>query len=143
VPLTLYVRRSDYPGEASWRLAEWCLNRGATEFSLEFLVAGKVGPSSFADIDAVLKPFRVSHAEDRFVLSGDSLVGLRALFPEGLFGNVMDGDAWVEDPTLYRSGVALLEVVSHEGEGILTIDAVDQVSLDALALPYHRRGVWV
>lgn len=143
MPLTFYVRRSDYPPDVSWRLAEWCLERGATVFGLEFLVAGKVGPSTFADIDSALKAFRVPDVEDRFVFSHESLVALRAVFPNGLFGNVMDGDGWVEDPIFYRSGAPLLEVVSHEGEAILTIEPDDKASLDALALPYHRQGVWV
>ena len=143
MPLTLYVRRSDYPGDAGWRLAEWCLDRGATELTLAFLLAGDRTPASFADIDAALKPFRVADADERFVFSRDSFVALRSVLPDGLFGYVIGGDGWVEDPTFYRSGMPLLEVVSHEGEGILTIEPAEQTSLDALALPYHRRGVWV
>jgi hypothetical protein len=124
-------------------LAEWCVEHGATEFSLAFLVAGDVQPSSFASIDAALAPFRLDDRDDRFVLTVNSLATLKALFPDGLLGNLIQHDAWVEDPTFYRSGVPLLQVVSHEGEAVLTIDPTEQTSLDRLALPYHHRGVWV
>ena len=141
--LTLFVRAADYPGDSSWRLAHWCFTRGATEFSLTFLVAGDPSPSSFATIDAALAEFRVAERDDHFVLSERSLGALTTLLPQGLFSDPSYIDGWIEDPTFYRSGVPLLQIISHEHAGILTIEPAEQATLDRAGLTYHLRGVWV
>lgn len=138
---TFLVRREDYPGDRSWRLLDWCVARGANEFSLAFLGPPYVPRTAWAQVDELLAPFRrrVASAGDRWLLTGESVTVLRHVLPGGLFGYA-PGDSSVEDLTIYRGGEALLRVVTRQGEGILQVRDDEEASLERATLPVHRRA---
>lgn len=138
---TFVVRREDYPADQSWRLVDWCLARGANEFSLAFLGPPYVPRTTWARVDELLAPFRrrVASAGDRWLLTGETVTVLRDVLPGGLFGSA-PGESPIEDLTVYRGGEALLRVVTRQGEGILQLRDGEDASLERAALPVHRRA---
>ena len=137
--LTLYVRRDDYTGEASWRLLDWCLRRGADEFSLAFLGPPYLPRTTWAAVDNLLAPFRrrVASAGDRWLLTGESAAVLRHLLAGGLLGGGPE-EASLAGLTVYRGGAPLLQVEMHTGRGMLHARDDEESSLAAAALPVHR-----
>ena len=136
-----YLRREDYPAHAGWRLLDWCLRRGADEFSLAFLGPPYLPRTAWAVADEVLAPFRrrVASAGDRWALNAETLAVLRELLREGPFACAPDATS-AEDLTVYRKGEALLRIVSRDGEGILRLRDDEESSLARAGLPYHRRA---
>jgi len=138
---TLFVRREDYPGDQSWRLLDWCVARGANEFSLAFLGPPYVPRTTWAQVDELLAPFRrrVASAGDRWLLTSEAVTVLRGVLPGGLFASV-PGESSVEDPTVYRGGEALLRIVTRQGEGMLQLRDDEEASLERAGLPAHLRA---
>ena len=140
---SLVLRREDYSPESSWRLLDWCMARGADELGLTFLGAPYLPGTAWAEVDELLAPFRrrIASAGDRWALTGESASVLRSLFPAGLLNahpGERQGDAWLEDPTIYRGGAALLTVVTHEGVGILHLSTDDAEHFERTGLPFER-----
>ena len=139
----LFVRREDYTAASSWRLLDWCLSRGADEFSLAFLGPPYVPGTEWAALDVLLAPFRrrVASAGDRWSLTGESAKALVDAFPGGLLGTDAERDmAAVRDPAFYRGGSLLLSVDTNAGEGRLALRHDDEVSLERSGLPFRRTG---
>ncbi|HET7631770.1 MAG TPA: hypothetical protein VFK16_05560 [Gemmatimonadaceae bacterium] len=140
--LTCYVRRGDYPGADGWRLLEWCMRRGADEFSLEFLGPPYLPRTEWARMDELLAPFRrrVASAGDRWLLNGETFAVLREMMADGPFG-FAPGTSSLEDLTVFRGGGAMLRVVTRDGLGILQLRDDEGPSLERAGLPHHLRAV--
>ena len=141
--LTLWARKEDYSAAESWRLAEWCLERGAREFALSFFGPTDLPAGTWDKFDIPLAPFAVDGSSaDRFVLTPDSITALRYLLGDGLFTYERTAALWLEDPVLFRDGRPLLSVISHEGEAILELEPEDRASLDAAKFVYRMKSRW-
>jgi hypothetical protein len=141
--LTLWVRKEDYTAAESWRLVEWCAERGARDFTLSFIGPPDLPSEAWNAFDVPLAPFALSgSAVGRFALTPDSIALLRSLLRDGLFTNESTAALWLEDPTLYRDEDPILSVISHEGEAILELEPEDRVSLDAAKFPYRLESRW-
>ena len=141
--LTLWARKEDYSAAESWRLIEWCLERGAREFTLSFVGPPDLPSGAWDNFDIPLAPFTVDGSSaDRFVLAPDSITVLRYLFGDGLFTHDPTAALWLEDPVLFRDGRPLLSVISHEGEAILELEPEDRASLDAAKFVYRMKSRW-
>jgi hypothetical protein len=140
-PSTIFVRAEDYSPDASWRLLEWCVSRGADEFGLGYLGPPYLPETLWARVDAVLAPFRrrIASAGDRWLLTGESMAALRELFREGLFAYQPDRGT-LEDPVVYRGGKIFLSVASQDREGRLHLGAEDERSFERAGLPSHRES---
>lgn len=136
-----FVWTDDYSPDASWRLLDWCLARGADEIGLAFLGPPYMPDSTWSEVDEMLAPFRrrVASAGDRWLLTAESVAVLRAVLRDGLF-TYTPGETSIENPTIYRGGVPLLSVITHEGEGVLHLRADDVTSLERAGLPHHERS---
>lgn len=154
-----YFRATDFSPTASWDIVNWCMARGADEFSLRFMGIEGVPDPTVAEAKRVLAPFQRSdapracasvyaHESARTLvplwrLDPDSLVVLKNLFPDGLFTHPSYAhDGWIEDPVIYRGGALLVGVVSHEDEGFAHARPDDLPSLLS-QLPSHERGLYV
>ena len=137
----LCVRRDDYTAASSWQLLDWCMTRGADEFTLGFLGPPYVPGTTWAELDELLASFRrrVASAGDRWMLTGESAAVLQDMLPNGLLGSVA-GPAAVRDPAVYRGGVLMLSVESDAGVGTLSLQDDDEASLARAGLPVHRGG---
>jgi len=133
---TFFVRGEDYPPDQSWRLLDWCLSRGADEFSLAFLGPPYLPDTRWATVDELLATFRrrVASAGDRWLLTGETAAVLRDVLA------FTPGESSLEDLTLYRAGEALLRIVTREGQGILQLRDDEEVTLERAQLPYHLRA---
>jgi hypothetical protein len=137
----LKVRRADYTAASSWRILDWCMSRGADEFTLGFLGPPYVPDTTWAELDELLAPFRrrVASAGDRWMLTGETAAVLRATMPNGLLGST-EGAAAVRDPAVYRGGAMMLSIESDAGVGTLSLQDDDEASLARAGLPVHRGG---
>lgn len=137
---TLLIRRADYAPDATWRLVEWCVARGADEFGLTFLGPPYQASGEWADVDQLLAPFRrrIASAGDRWRLTGETTAALRSVLPHGLF-TFEPGASAIEDPTFYRGGIPLLAIATHEGEGTIEATEDDERSLARAGLPFHQQ----
>ncbi len=138
---TFFVRAEDYTAEQSWRLLDWCLRRGADEFSLSFLGPPYLPRTTWAVVDELLAPFRrrVASAGDRWILTGETAAVLRDVVAGGLFA-FTPGESSLEDLTVYRGGQTLFRIVTREGEGILQLRDDEEPALEQAGLPYHLRA---
>ena len=64
-------------------------------------------------------------------------------FPRGLVTYETTRGSWCEDPCVYRGDELMLGIVSHENEGVLRIEAREQLTLDQSEMPYRLRGRYV
>ena len=139
----LRVRRDDYTAASSWRLLDWCMTRGADEFTLGFLGPPYVSGTTWAELDELLAPFRrrVASAGDRGMLTGESAAVLKDMLPNGLLGSASaGGPAAIRDPAVYRGGTLMLAIESDAGVGTLSLKDDDEASLARTGLPVHRGG---
>src|SRR5262249_34105603 len=152
-----FLRADEVPAHASWRLLEWCRQRGSDEFSIAMISVEGSGASRLDKVTAALSPFErpatirqhltgaATEGPDRttnlWALTPETIQLLKEYFREGLFMRpTYEDDGWLEDPTFYRGGRLMLGIVSHEGEGVLALTAGEHEEIDALGLTTHQRG---
>jgi hypothetical protein len=61
----------------------------------------------------------------------------------GLLTYYSNGEAWLENPALYRGPDLMPGIVSHESEGVLRVRPEEQALLDEANIPYRRIGEWI
>ena len=122
---SIHLFASDYSIEESWRLVQWCMDRGADEFSIAVLhVDGAEGKSESDTLADRLRPHARGLAKRAVMtiapgeewhqevpvhgLTDISLSVLKSLLPGGFFSSPRYELAWVEDAILYRRGEFML-----------------------------------
>jgi hypothetical protein len=145
-----------YPGDVTppqtWQLVDFCVAHGATEFTVCFMTMQGSAAPNIVEVKAALRPFELAEAPRQLmtVLVGqpqvqptrlwrlvpEAVTALQRFLAEGLFDYPSaDWDAgWLEDLTVYRRGEVMLGVVSHEGEGLLTLSAGEHSEVEALGI---------
>jgi hypothetical protein len=78
-----------------------------------------------------------------WTLTSESTAALRSWLPKGILYCYVPSDAWLEDLILYRRGLMMLGVISHEGEGVLRVSAPERDELLALGFVFEPYGQWV
>jgi hypothetical protein len=149
---TRWFYRGDVTAAQTWQLVEFCATRGATEFTVCLMTLQGSAAPNIAQVEDALSPFQLPTAPRELMtvlvgqpqvqptrlwtLTPEAAAILRRFLPEGLFDYPSaDWDAgWLEDPTVYRDGTVVLGVVSHEGEGILTLSAAEHAEVAALGI---------
>jgi hypothetical protein len=138
----------------SWRLARWCLERGADELSVRVLCAEGQGrrADDFEDaFEARQLPSdlrRVPFAPDDqpaglvrlWRLDEEALSSLRTFLPDGLFTHRIDPHGWLEDPMLFREGQLMLGIVTHEREGVLRVTPEELRELERVGFDFAHEA---
>jgi len=153
-----FIFKDDFTGQQSWNLLDWCVMHGADEFNLAMLSLHDSRAPFLDRAERLLEGFVLPPAPREFVigdplvreaprwlLSSESLVALKQLFPEGLFMYPTSGweDGCIEDPTFYRRGALLLGVVSHENEGRLSITEAELADLEQAGYQMFEQSKWL
>jgi hypothetical protein len=112
--------------ELGWRIAEWCIGKGATEFSLKLMSVQTTTSRAVEDTQRELRPFfvkiekrevtfSVTHEEiPLWRLCATSLSVLKRKMPKGAFAHRPSGEYWIEDLVIYRNDNLLFGILSHE-----------------------------
>jgi len=134
----------------SWRLARWCVEHGADEFSVRVLCAQDQGTRADQFEDSVADRFimtdlrRVAAAPNDeparhlrlWRLDEDALQALRPYMQDGLFTHRVDPHGWLEDLTFFRSGQLMLGVVTHQREGVVCVTADELRELERIGFDF-------
>ena len=134
----------------SWRLASWCVEQGADEFTVRVLCAEGQGTradqfeDTFDERFIVTETRRVPAAPDEdpmrpvrlWRLDEEGLQALRAFLPDGLFTHRVDPHGWLEDPMLFRDGHLMLGVVTHQREGMVRVTADELRELERIGFDF-------
>jgi hypothetical protein len=151
--ITLNLDPDDYPPPKGWALVEWCLHRGAEEFTINVI---GILPELTRFCQAFEEEFAPFHRESApreltvwhgrcpiqttplWTLNPASLYKLRSALTEGIFGFETTGkDAWFEDLILYRDSGLMLGVVTHEEFGLLRVTPGEKEELDGMGFRYE------
>jgi hypothetical protein len=158
-----YLRRADFTPDESWRLLDWCLTRGADEFTVSRGSTGRdSNPLFLRAFDRAMAPFARPPGRRRTLgefkprafwsevplweLCADSIRALRAFLPSGLFSWYERDDAWLGSPIVYRRGELMLgvsgeEEEGYETEGLLSVRSDERPLLAALGIEVLKRWV--
>jgi hypothetical protein len=134
----------------SWRLARWCVEHGADEFTVRVLCAEDQGTRADQFEDAfddrfVATDLRrvVTAPEDEperhvrlWRLDEDALQALRAYLPDGLFTHRVDPHGWLEDLMVFRDGDLMLGLVTHQREGMVRVTADELRELERIGFDF-------
>jgi hypothetical protein len=138
----------------SWRLARWCVENGADEFTLRVLCAQGQGTRADAFEDAFAERFvttdlrRVAAAPDDeparhlrlWRLDEPALHALRPFLPDGLFTHRVDPHGWLEDPMLFRDGQLMLGLVTHQREGVVRVTPDELRELERVGFDFSHEA---
>jgi hypothetical protein len=156
--LDRFIFKEDFAGQDSWNLLDWCAMHGADEFSVAMLsLQGSTAPF-LERAEKLLEAFVLPPAPREFVigrplireaplwaLNSESITALKRLFPEGLF--MYPTSEWeegcLEDPTFYRHSALLLGVVSHEGEGRVSVTEGELSELEHVGYKMFSQSKWL
>lgn len=134
----------------SWRLARWCVEQGADEFTVRVLCAEDQGTRAdqfedtfddrFLTTDLRRVVTTADEEPERHVrlwrLDEDALQALRAFLPDGLFTHRVDPHGWLEDLMLFRDGQLMLGVVTHQREGLVRVTAEELRELERIGFDF-------
>jgi len=134
----------------SWRLARWCVEQGADEFTVRVLCAEGQGTRADQFEDAFERRFvatdlrhLVAALDDdvaRHVrlwrLDDEALQALHAFLPDGVFTHRVDPHGWLEDPMLFRDGALMLGIVTHQREGVLRVTPDELRELERIGFDF-------
>lgn len=150
-----FLCADDLTPAQSWELARWCLSRGASEFTVAML--GLQGREFCDRVRALLRPFELPpaprgwraeelvHDTELWALTEETITILGEFFDEGLFTYPVgeSGAGEIEDPTIYRAGEMMLEIISHEREGVLRVTAEEYREIESLGIPTRSEAPWI
>jgi len=134
----------------SWRLARWCVEHGADEFSVRVLCAEDQGARADQFEDAFVERLiatdlrRVAAAPNEeptrhlrvWRLDDDALQALRPFMQDGLFTHRVDPRGWLEDLMLFRDGQLMLGVVTHQREGVVCVTPEELRELERVGFDF-------
>jgi hypothetical protein len=134
----------------SWRLAGWCVEQGADEFSVRVLCADDQGTRADQFEDAFERRFIatdlrrvVASREDEparhvrlWRLDDEALQQLRTFLLDGVFTHRVDPLGWLEDPMLFRDGQLMLGVVTHQREGVVRVTTDELRELERIGFDF-------
>lgn len=155
-----HVFHADLGKEGGQRLLDWCRTHGADSFTFAVIGSPPDLERQAAAITAPLEPFRIARSRIRVVPEGQpgnfwtnvpvlwelndaTEAILLRFFPHGLLTYTPTNNVWCEDPCLFRGERLMLGITSHEGEGILRIEASEELALDRSEIPNRLDGEWV
>src|SRR5438552_2903968 len=143
MPDELVLRLSNLPGDKSWRVVQWLVDRGADEFTLA-CISGRSEDAFFCrQADQALSSYVVAGdpGSDRLTrghawrLDERSLRVLKTLLPEGVLTDRQGTKGgWLEDLTIYQEGRPRLASVTHEHYARLTLRPNEYQELRELGL---------
>lgn len=151
----LHIYDEDYSPEQSWQLLEWCLSRGADEFTATCIYSESTPPTVCDDLFQALSPFDCGvevrdtarthrpKAVTLRTLCPESIAVLRAYFEEGLFTYIVCDEGTPEDPMFYRAGKLMLGIVTHEREGILHITETEHEIINRMGFSVHTSPLYL
>jgi hypothetical protein len=149
-----YLIPSDYSAGRSWQLVEWCMSRGADEFTVDFLSSNPSRAGDrFEQFEEVVRSFSLGQATrermsgptaddlsrptERWSLNETSIDALKDALEQGLFQYDPSQEEWFENPILYRDGDLMLGVLSREAFAVLRLTEAESQQLDAAGFPSH------
>jgi len=152
-----YVFHEDLGEPGGERLLAWCRSLGADSFTFTVIGTPPELEQQAARIEAPLEPFRISPTRIRAIPEGQpgshwtrvsvlwelndtTEAHLLKCFSNGLVTYRPTTGSWCEDPCLYRGDELMLGIISHENEGVLRIEAREQLALDQSEIPYRLKG---
>ena len=155
-----HVFHADLGMAGGEQLLRWCRDHGADAFTFTVIGTPPDLQRDAAEIEAPMEPFRLDPTRIRAIplgQPGSSWTDLSALwelndateevllrcFPNGILTYRPRPGSWCEDPCLFRGPELMLGIVSHENEGVLRIQASEQLALDQSNLAYRLKGEWV
>jgi hypothetical protein len=155
-----HVFHSDLGEAGGSRLLAWCRAQGADTFSVTTIGAEPELSASATALEQRLATFAVNpqrirpiaepqpgsywtHPADVWELNDETAAILLECFPRGLLTYFPDNGAWFENPCVYRGAELMLGIISHEGEGVLRIEAREQLALDQSEMAYRLKAEWV
>jgi hypothetical protein len=150
-----YLIPSEFMREESWRLLEWCKQRGADEFTIDRqLKDAVIGPRNWTDFEIIAEPFSrgVKKRECMTGRTADELVrdtevwelnqvtagALTMALPGGLLDYEPREGGWFEDPILYRAGGLMLGVLSREAFAVLRVSGSEVNELAEAGFSSHE-----
>ena len=156
--LTLYLLADDFSETQALALFGWCRARGADTFTVN-VVGTPPAVERYGDLlDMRLRPYAVPTSKIPPVPAGQpgadwtrpcrlwsltfESAGILLSELKGDLLGYFGGEAWLEDPALYRGPDLMLGVVSHESEGVLRIRPDELPLLDQADIPYRRKRDW-
>ena len=155
-----HVFHQDLGKPGGERLLSWCRARGADSFTFTVIGSPPDLANQATEIEAPLQSYVLSSTRLRAIpdgepgsywakvpvlweLNDETEKTLLECFPNGLLSYVPSLGSWCEDPCVFRGEELMLGVISHEHEGVLRIEASEQLALDQAELPYRLKGEWV
>lgn len=134
----------------SWRLARWCAEHGADEFTVRVLCAEGQGTRADQFEDTFDDRFVATDLRRVVTTAGDeparhlrlwrldeaALQALHAFLPDGLFTHRVDPHGWLEDPMLFRDGQLMLGVVTHQREGMVRVTTDELRELERIGFDF-------
>lgn len=131
-------------------MLQYLFDRGADEFSIT-VMALQDTQAPFADaFEDELGPFERDAAMREVVSAGvelgtvrpvrlwsldrESLARLLTFFDDGLFHSPAGPDGWLENLAIYRAGVLVFGIMSHEREGVLQLAPDEYAAIAALGI---------
>jgi len=149
-----YLAPADFSTAETWRLVEWCRALGADEFTIDCVgSSARAEAKTWRPFERVVKPYsRGEQVRERmsgrtaddltrktrlWELNTVTIDALKQALSGGLLAYDPAPKGCFEDPILYRDGVLLLGVLSHEAFAVLRISVLESVRLSAAEFPSH------
>lgn len=126
--------------EQVWRLLEWCMAHGATEFVVNCVGHGDRPSPACDEVEAALRPFAIGAPGEPlgWRLTSDALPQIRRLFPDGLLADpTYEESGWVEDLECYRQGERMFWTISHENYGFVQLTDEEHAAVRDLGITTH------
>jgi hypothetical protein len=148
-----YLAPSDFSVGETWRLVEWCRQRGVDEFTIDCLASDRLDAKVWRPFEKVVHPFSkgemvrermsgrtaddLTRGSKVWELNAATIGALQQALPGGLLAYDPVEGGWFEDPVFYRDGRLMLGVLSHEAFAIMRLTETESAELTASGFPSH------